>query len=659
MIRWDEIVATVRNRQMNSGELIDKMIEVRRRYNADWVIPYVSEIDSEVLPPTTPALIAEAIDFVGMRAASVMPYMNSPAIDPSKEVGVRSREYAAIRRKILGAAHHNSKTKLHMRRAMRHLAGYATASMVVVPDFDTCYPRLELRDPLTTYPEPRAPEDLSPPTNCAFVYAKSVDWLRANYSQVRDWIPASKASGEELWDVVEWVDQECTVIGILGPRDWETRTLGAGGNVVQSMELGRWKNPTGICPVYVPTKVTLDKIVSQIANLTGQVDLMAQLQALSIAAGEKAIFRDRFIVGDSIRAPQLVGGQWKDGRTGEMNIILDAKNIGELAGTPDPSTQMMIDRLERNVRLSSGLVPQAGGETYGALRTGRGMDSMMGAAVDPRVQEMQEIMEVGLEHCNSVMLEQYRAYWPDKKYVMFSGWPGDKGTVEFTPSVHIETTDNVVAYTIPGSDVQGTTIQLGQLLGMKAISLHTLRSRHPYIDDPDAESARVEEEVIEEALLQGLANQVAQGSIPVTYLAMVEKHRRKQPDLVQAILAADKEMKEQQAKMAPPPQPDQFASPQQMPGLSGQGPTPPTMSPEMMASMQQGEGQLPMSGPEGGPPSGQPLPPELLAQMQSGAGNTPPPTGPPPEAGGIGPNDNQRGFRRLMEALSQRPPAGA
>ena len=142
MITWDEIVATVRNRQMNNGDLLEKMIEVRRRYNADWVIPYVSEIDNEVLPPTTPALIAEAIDFVGMRAASVMPYMNSPAIDHSKEIGVRSREYAAIRRKILGATHHNSKTKLHLRRAMHHLAGYATASLIVTPNFKTCSPEI-------------------------------------------------------------------------------------------------------------------------------------------------------------------------------------------------------------------------------------------------------------------------------------------------------------------------------------------------------------------------------------------------------------------------------------------------------------------------------------------------------------------------------------
>jgi hypothetical protein len=134
MITWPEIVSSVRVRQMNNGELLSKMIEVRRRYNADWVVPYVSEMDQEALPTTTPGLIAEAIDFIGMRAASVMPYMNSPAIDGSRPSGVRSLEYAGIRRKIMGATHHKSMTKLHLRRAMRHLAGYATTSMIVVPD---------------------------------------------------------------------------------------------------------------------------------------------------------------------------------------------------------------------------------------------------------------------------------------------------------------------------------------------------------------------------------------------------------------------------------------------------------------------------------------------------------------------------------------------
>jgi hypothetical protein len=623
MTSWESIVATVYIRQANQSDLLRSMIEVKRRYNGEWILPYVAEADDAQLPSTTPSLIAQGIDFIGRQAASVMPQMHSPVVDPSKETGVRSREFAAIRRKVLGATHHKSRTKLHLRRGYRHLAGYATTALVVVPDFDCAMPRLELRDPLTAYPEPRAAEDLRPPSNVAFVFAKSVDWLRRNFPACHSTIPA-ETLGTDTWDMVEWVDEDVIVLGILGPRDVERRELGAAGVLGASMELARWPNPTGLCPAYLPAAVTLDRIVSQMAMLTGQVDLMNRLQALAIASGEKAIFRDRYIVGDSINVPRLVGGQWKDGRTGEVNIVLDAKQIGELAGTPDPNTQMMIDRLERNARIDSGLVPQAGGETYGALRTGRGIDSLMGAAVDPRIQEVQEVMEVALEHINTVMLESYKAYWPQRTYTLFSGRQADDAIVEFVPERHVETTENVVSYTIPGADVQGTTIQLGQLLGMKAISLHTLRSRHPYIDDPDGEATRVEEEFLEQAVLEGIANQAASGQLPVAYLAKIEKHRKRSPDIMTALLAAEEELKAEQAAVAPEPEPGQFASPEQMPGMApGQAPpVPPTA------------GQLPPGGI--GPDAG--LPPNAAP-------------------GEIGPQENQRGFRRLLEALSQRPPA--
>lgn len=610
---WDEIVATVYNRQAKDADLLRKMIEVRQRYNGEWVLPYVSEEDAAQLPTTTPGLIAGAVDFLGMRAGSVMPYMNSPAIELSKPTGVRSAEYASIRRKVLGAVHHKSSTRLHLRRAFRHLAGYATTTMVIVPDFTCELPRLEMRDPLTTYPEPRAAEDLRPPSNCAFVYGKSVDWLRSRYPQTRDIIPANTL-GQDMWDVVEWVDCDVTVIGVLGPREWEQRQLGQAG-VTATMELHRWDNPTGMCPAYTPNRVTLDRVISQIGNLTGQVDLMDRLQALSILAGEKAIFSDRYIIGNGVNTPTLVGGQWKDGRTGEVNIVLDATSIGQLSGQPDPSSQQMIDRLERNVRIDSGLVPQAYGETAGALRTGRGMDSLLGASVDPRIQEMQEIMEVALEYMNTVALESFKAYWPSKKYELFTGKQSDQGLVEFTPSTHIETSENVVSYTIPGADVQGTTIQLGQLVGMKAISLDTLRSRHPWVDDPDAEAARVEEEFLQQAILEGIAQAAASGTVPITYLAKISQYRRNEPDIVAAVMKADAAMKEEQAAAPAPPAEGQVASPDQMPGLA---------------------------------------PPSAMPPMPAGAPAELPPNSAPGE---IGPQDNQRGLRRLVEALSQRPPA--
>ena len=222
MYTFDEIVGIIRQRQDSQGPLLERMLQVKERYNGEYVIPLPSMENEPVLPPLTPALIAENIDAIAQRASSVMPFIGCPAIDQSKERGVRSREYADIRRRALAATWYSSKYKLKMRRAYRHLAGYATSCKVVTPDFEKGIPRIDIRDPLGVYPEPKAYEDVEAPRNCGFIYGKSGDWLRAHYPAARAEnggpVNRDENARQELWDVCEWVDSEHIVIGIMGPR---------------------------------------------------------------------------------------------------------------------------------------------------------------------------------------------------------------------------------------------------------------------------------------------------------------------------------------------------------------------------------------------------------------------------------------------------------
>jgi hypothetical protein len=571
MHTFDEIVGIVKHRQDAQSPLIQRMLDVRDRYNGDYVIPLPSMEGEPVLPPLTPALIAENIDAVAQRAASVMPFIGCPAIDPSKERGVRSREYADIRRRALAATWYQSKYKIKIRRAYRHLAGYATSCLVVSPDFDKGLPRIDVRDPLGVFPEPKAYEDYDPPLNCAFIHGKSGTWLRNHYpaSRMENGGPVQpdERSSQELWDVVEWVDAEHMVIGIMGPRYNHHRQ--AHSTHSAQLELSRSANRAGIPCVITPGRVTLDKIASSISNVIGIVDLMSKMMALEIMATEKAIFPDRYIIGRSGQVPMIVGGEWKDGREGQVNILLDAEQIGELRSSPDPTTNIAIDRLERNARISTGTVPQIGGETYGALRTGRGIDALMGAALDPRIQEMQEIMEAHLPHLNESIFATYQGYFGGKKFSMYTGYAGDFGQVVFTPNDHFETYDNVVSHSIPGADIQGTTIQLGQLLGMKGISLRTFRTKHPFIDDAEMEGRRVDEEQLEEAVMASIQQQALSGQLPVVYVAKIEKHRKKGLDIFRAIEKADEEIRQEQAAVAPPPGEGQVIAPEQALGLAG------------------------------------------------------------------------------------------
>lgn len=571
MYTFEEIVAIIRQRQEAQSPLLARMMEIKERYNGDYVIPLPSMDEEPVLPPLTPALISENIDAIAQRAASVTPYIGCPAVDPGKERGRNSRQYADIRKRALTACWYRNKYKIKSRRAYRHLAGYATTAFVVYPDFDSEMPKIEVRDPLGVFPEPTAAENYDIPSNCGFIYGKSGAWLRSHYPKARQEnggpVAADDHARQELWDVAEWIDAEHIVIGIMGPRYShfnQSYPLQS-----SSIELSRYQNKAGMPCVITPGRVTLDRIASSVSNVVGMVDLMAKLMALELIAQEKAIFPDRYIIGRSGQVPMIIGGEWKDGREGEVNVLLDAESIGELRGSPDQTTNIAIDRLERNARVSTGTVPQIGGESYGALRTGRGIDALMGASLDPRVQELQEIMEAHLPHLNECIFATYQGYWNNKKFVSFTGAIGDGGQVKFQPKEHFESYDNVVSHSVPGADIQGTTIQLGQLLQMKGISLNTFRTRHPFIEDPEAEGRRVDEEALEEAVLAGIQQQTAGGGLPIVYVAKIEKHRKNGLDIFEAIQAADEEIRKEQAAAAPPPDEGQVMAPEEALGLAG------------------------------------------------------------------------------------------
>lgn len=572
---WYDIYSIMETRRSAQSPIIRQMVEVRDRYNADWVLPDFTAEVAEVMPNLSPQLVAETVDNYGMRAGSVQPGLRCPPVTPSRQKGPNSRQYAEIRGGILMATYKKSRMPLLLRKAYRHMTGYAMASMIAMPDFQDEFVRISLRDPLNTFPDAIANEDFRDPENVGFIFAKSGDWIAKRYPEVAHIVHTHPRGTEVMWNMVEWIDCYHTVIGLLGPQEYPG-AYGSGANRFAnwephdwSRELRRWENPIGRVPAIVPGRVTLDRIASQLANILGTTDMMARLTALDIAAKEKAIYPDKYIIGKNGQIPRLVTGDWADGRTGKINVISDADGIGSLNFQGDVMAQQGIDRLERNARVSLGLVPQFGGETYGALRTGRGIDALAGMAVDPRIMEMHNTMETWLESLNESILAQYKEYWPNKTFVMPTG--KFRPDVEFVPSKHIESLSNEVSYSVAGADVQGVTITLGQMLGMKTLSKRSFMERHPFIGDAAAEMARIDEEMAEEMTWQALSQAVASGAAPPIMLTFVEEERRKDPhgDIITAVQRANERMQELQAQQAPPPQEGQVAAPETQPGITG------------------------------------------------------------------------------------------
>lgn len=579
---FEQIQQAVRLMQADQGPIFAKMRDILLRYDGDWVIPLPDVSNEPKVPQLTPALVGEAIDGLALRASSVTPQITAPALDPSKQTGKRSVDFARRRAQIVRATYEQSRWNLGRRRYYRHLTAYHTASIVVVPDMKLKMPRIEVRDPLSSYCEPQAAEALTDPSYAAFVNRHSAQHLRSRFPHCSSEFggPISKFDMTDLWDVIEWYDEEDVVWGLMGPtntqsQSWVGNIYGmqassyGGGGQGPAMELERLPNRAGCVPVVVPHNVSLGRVASRIGSLLGLVDLQAKLMALHITAQEKAIFPDVYVIGRGNAAPELTNGEWQDGRTGNINMVQDADQIGVLRSAPDPTTGIMIDRLERNFKTSASSLPQQVGETYGALRTGRGIDALSGIALDPRIQEMHEITEAYLPNLNKAILGTYKGHWGSKQYSLYCGYGTGRKLVEFTPNEHIETTETAVSYFYPGADVMQLTQVLGSLYGAGLIAGTTVQEVHPMIGDPQHEMSQLREENLEKAMMEGLSQQIMTGALSPTVAAMFVKKLRKGTDIFDALIEVDNELRELQATQAPEAPEGMMAAPEAMPGITG------------------------------------------------------------------------------------------
>ena len=552
MRSWEEIRELSIELQKRRTYVIQYMQDIKRHYEADWVVPLPDVENEPDLAQFTPSLITDTIDSLGMRAASINPVTFCPPTGMSKTANAR----ALKRRKIINATYHDQHWKVKRRRYYRHLCAYDTAALFVEPDFQTGRVRLNVRDPLYTYPEPTSADLVQPPNYVAFITRHPGGTLRARYPAVREENGGPIAAMEETeeWDLLEWVDHDQIAFGLLGPREMEGKHIAFGyrsdGDLGTGpwMMLGRSINKAGVCLAVTPQEVSLHTVGTRLNALLGNVEMQGRLMAMEVMAQQKAIFPDMFVISNPAETPRILNGQWEDGRTGKMNMLQGVGQVGQISQTPDMRNQAMIDRLERNTRVSSGLNPQMGGESFGSLRTGRALDAMMASSVDPRIQELHEVTEAWMPAVNSAILATYKGYFERQKYEVFSGWPGDKGMVSFTPGEDIENYENTVEYSVPGADTIQQTQVLGSLLGAKVISTETFQHEHPWIDDAEQERDRILQEDLFKAMVAGVQEQIASGQMPISIVAKLYEKVRNGMDLAEAMTEIDEEIRQQQAE---------------------------------------------------------------------------------------------------------------
>jgi hypothetical protein len=522
-----------------------------------------------------------------MRIASTMPM---PFFPPVKQGNLDSQEMARLRKKVVLSYWDHNKMNLKMRRRARHFLAYSSSPVMLRPDFRKLQPTWAVRNPLDTYAAPSEDPDNLVPDDCIFTYTKTAQWLIDYYGeQVIGKLRMGRVTFDTKFTILEYVDDQEMVIAVMGAPLAEGLTPPERAGL-ETIELERIPNRTGMPLAVVPSRITLDQPRGQYDGILGMYFTRARLQALTEIAIERGIFPDEYLVSRPGENPEII--QLADGKTGQLGVVKGG-DIQQLQTNPGYKTDTALDRLERQERLEGAIPAEFGGESGTNIRTGRRGENVLSATVDFRVQEAQSTFEQSILEEDKVAIAIEKAYWGNQQKSFFFGRKSSVGEETYTPNKLWQTDFHYVAYSAAGSDVNSLIVGLGQRLGTGLMSKESAREADPLISDPDLEHDRIISEGVESALLTSIQQQASDPNGPyqpedLAYLTKLVVEQ--DVPLFDAVRRTDQRAKDRQATPAP------AGAPETMPGL---------------AMPQMGAQQPPAAPPQAGQPDIQ----QLLSQL--------------------------------------------
>jgi len=590
-----QIVTMFQERQMSRSGIFKRMAEVRDHYNGDVIVP-LPELD-EAERPAIPNLIAQGIDQFSMRVASVMPDIQYPAL----RNGIQLSENKSHDRRLANLGWWDmNKMTTKVRRRARHLTAYGMSAIslspvALDPSDRRQIPFWRVRNPLATYPSPMVDPDNMEPTDCIFADRRPLGWLQDNYPQQMAVLYRGDRGKSDLFQILEYMDANETVMVAVGAEKPKATPFSqeVGKGAASHIVLERIPNRAEVCPVVIAGRITLDRLQGQFDQMLGMYQREAKLDALNTIAVFRNVFPDEWVVSsaNSPTSPRII--QEADGKMGIRGVI-DKGQIQIIHPQQTQDAQIAISNLERAQRMTGNIPSELNGESGSNIRTARRGATVLGSAIDMPLQEYQEILANSMELENSRAVKIMKAYYGNKPSMFFFGTDGKIARPDYTPNDTFETDVSKVVYPMPGSDIDSMVVAIGQRVGMGIMSNETARTMDPAIKDPAREADLVEIEGLRKALLTGLEQQAAQGSLDPSIIARIAQAKnQRHTTLEEAVAQIHKEMQEEQQQQAQAMQQQQAPMAQQQPGM-GVGPENPiqAQTPQGKPSLQDLLGQL-------------------------------------------------------------------
>lgn len=481
------------------------------------------------------------------RIVSTQPNIKFPAIKQSQA----SEEKARKRRLAALGFWDQNRVDYKDRKRVRWLQGYGVGPVQIGIDTAKSMPKWTLRDPLMTYAAPANEDTGFVPDDCIFAYKRTYAWINLNFPLAAAELTQrsdqnKKPKPDTMYEVLEYVDAYERVL-LLCHRD-PSYTY-AGPTPVKNqitIQLTRVDNRLGRVPVVAPSSINIDRIKSPYVTNVGMYIMRNKLAALEYIYAERSVFPETILVSP--------GG----GPVGEIIEMPNGEEgiIGQVHGGTLQTTQMppnftgtqMIDRLEREERVSNSTPAEWSGESASNIRTNARGKAIASEAVDYTIQEVQSTLAIAKEEEMKIAIQVDRVYLnrPKSFYV---GWKGSKNeTVDYTPSDIWENDECHVYYPSAGTDVNNLVISGGQRIAQQTLSKEAFMELDPLVGDPELERDRI----VSEQLLQSILTEMLQpgGALDVVAKARVASLVLEgKMELAEAIAQVQKERQEEQASV--------------------------------------------------------------------------------------------------------------
>lgn len=428
-----------------------------------------------------------------------------------------ARRQAEKRERIVEGWDYANNLDLHYPQIGRWLPGYTFTCWTICDReyFGEVYPYAKLHNPYDVFLGRALPYEQ--PSEIAIVKKVPLGHIMAKYPR-SDW--ATRTQGIAAY--------QAAGRGLGGDRGWDGERSGVdvyeyinnrGTYVVcpaAELVLDFVPNPLSSGPPFViGRKISFDKPVSQYHHVFGLMSQMAKLNVLALIAAEDSVFRETNIIGE------MVGETYERGRFA-INEFEPGTRIEKPTGDQVQQIWAQMDRLERQVRISSGYDVQQDGQSPNSFATGMGMRELQSAAAN-NVREYQTVIRVANELLDSKRLEWAEAMHPRRESKVYVLDGGRQVEETYTPATDIDGNYRTIRkYGMMASWDEGTKLVGGlQLLQAQIIDPLTMQENLSGVDAAPQINDRIAQHRAYQGQMAAVEQMAAQGD-PRAALVLVE-----------------------------------------------------------------------------------------------------------------------------------------